>query len=447
MYNISNDFITKIGIAGKEKDVCIVKGQEQIIPQTFKHSFSGDIFTSIMQKTEIEVKNGSILTEGTILKPKYGLKVGTTYEYIDYSDYNVYTSEINYDTNIVRTVAYDNLIKFMVKYDASKLNLTYPITILNLIQAICNYIGVQLYSTDFFNANLTIEVDLFTALNCTYRDVINYICQATLTTAIIKNNKLYFKNTTETNKTIIPQILKKFKIKSHFGGCNSLVLGRGDLNDNIFSKDDDLILADGLQEIRFDNNEILDKKREQVIDSMFNQIKGFSYNSFEAKDLGIGIFEPADFCDMQDLSGNNYKVLILNQSISVTSGTEGAMSSEVPSTSTTKYEYATDSQKRQSKTEIIVNKQEQEITAVVEQIGDRSDKSTTITQDIDSIQSKINNIQDLTREITGVKTITLENAMEGELLSLRIKGNNTIFGYLYPADSLYPADNLYPKRR
>lgn len=444
MYNISDDFIEQIGIAGKEKDIKIINNEEEISPQSFKHSFSGNIFTSIMQKIELEVKGGNVLLENNILKPKYGLKVNNEYEYINYSDYNVYSSEINYDTDIVKTIAYDNMIKFMIGYELDKLNINFPTTIGDLAQAICDYIEIELYSTDFFNADLTIDEDLFTTLNCTYRDVIDYICQATLTTAIIKDNKLYFKSITETNKTITPQILKKFKIKQQFGGCNSLVLGRGDLNDNIYSKDDALIEQDGLQEIRFDNNEILDKRREKVIDNMFNEIKGLKYYSFETKDLGIGIFEPVDFCSIEDLDGNTYKVLILNQSVTITSGCEGAMSADVPSTSTTKYQYATDSQKRQTKTEIIVNKQEQKITSIVEEQSQYEDKLTTIEQTVDSINQSVGDIIDYKRNIKGTTQIHLTDAGALDILNLQISGNKTYENYLFPSENLFPSEDIHP---
>lgn len=445
MYNISDDFIKQIGVAGKEKDTKIVIGEDEVYPQSFKPSFTGSLFTSIMQKIEIEVKNGKVLTENTIVQPKHGLKVNGKYEYINYSNYNVYSSEINYDTNIVKTVAYDDLIKFMVKYELSKLNISFPITIRNFVKAICNYIGTQLYSTDFFNADLIIEEDLFTALNCTFRDVIDYICQVTLTTAIIKDNKLYFKAITETNKTITPNLLKKLKLKQEFGRCNSLVLGRGELNDNVYSKDDLLIQEDGLHEIRFDNNEIIDKRREAVIDDMFEQIKGLKYYSFESKDLGIGVFEPADLCEMQDLDRNTYKVLILNQSMTITSGCEGSMGADVPATSTTKYQYATDSQKRQSKTEITVDKQNQKITQLVSKSEEHEETLVKHEEDINGLKQTVENKIEFKRKECGTGQVKLENCKEDDLYKLNICGAKEYNNYLFPQEDLFPRRFL-PKR-
>ena len=50
----------------------------------------------------------------------------------------------------------------------------------------------------------------------------------------------------------------------------------------------------------------------------------------------------------------------------------------------------------------------------------------------------------MTKDIEGVKTIILENCVEGKLLSMHIYGNNTVFKYLYPGDTLYTSDDLYP---
>jgi len=373
MYNVSNDFINQVAKLGKEPDLVVETINNgtatPLLIQSFKPSFEGNLFKSVMQKAEIEVKDGQIINNN--IKAKYGLKIGNDYEYIVYNTFNPYSTEINYDTSIAKTIAYDNMVKFMLEYNLGDLQLTYPCTILQLVKAICNYCGVQLYSENFYNKDLSIETDLFTSLNCTYRDILDYVCQATCTTAIIKDDKLYFKVPEETNVIITPNLLKKLKIKEHFGGCNSLVLGRGDLNDNIYSKDDTLIARDGLQEIRFDNNEIIDKRREQVIDGMFNQIKGLEYYSYNVEDLGLGIFEPCDYAEFQDLDGVNYKVLVLNQSLEITSGASGKSSANMPSTSTTKYQYATDSQKRQTRTEIIVDKQEGKITQLAQETTER----------------------------------------------------------------------------
>lgn len=141
---------------------------------------------------------------------------------------------------------------------------------------------------------------------------------------------------------------------------------------------------------------------------------------------------------------NTYPVVLLNDEITVDQDIEEHLYSDEPEETETEYKYADSTDKKINQTNLRVDKQGQKIEGLITQIGDRSEKTTSITADIEGLQSKVSNIQDLTQTTSGNKTITLANCAEGNLLSLRIKGNNTVFKYLYPEDDLYPADDLYP---
>ena len=67
-----------------------------------------------------------------------------------------------------------------------------------------------------------------------------------------------------------------------------------------------------------------------------------------------------------------------------------------------------------------------------------------INLQLGNIQAKVNGIEDFTREIEGTKSIILENCIAGDLLELHIYGNNTVFSYLFPSDTLFPSDDLFP---
>ena len=62
----------------------------------------------------------------------------------------------------------------------------------------------------------------------------------------------------------------------------------------------------------------------------------------------------------------------------------------------------------------------------------------------DRIEERIDAIEDLTNEATGIKSVTLQNCVVGSLLEMHIFGNNSVFDALYPLNNLYQADNLYP---
>lgn len=441
MINVSSKFIQLIPKPGKTKDTYIVYEQKEVKPHKAKISFVTTLFKSTMRGLELEIKNSENIIDKEI-KLYHGLYIDKQFEYVNYGTFKITECEDVIKENKIKATAYDNMVKFMVKYSLQHLKLNFPCTIRKLVQAICDYIGVEAYSFNFFNSDLIIEEDLFTALNCTYRDIIDYICQATLTTAIIKDDKLYFKSIEHIDLIIGPEVLKTLTLKSKFGPCNSLVLGRGDLNDNIFSKNNASIESYGLQEIRFDNNEILDKKREKVVDQMFKQIEGLEYNAFEATDLGLGVFEAADMIKVQDTQEKEYLVLILGASITITSGTAGTMESDEPSTSTTKYQYASDSEKKLSKTEIIVDKQEKKITAIVQEQTEHENKLTQYKQDIDSIRQQVSDTVDYRREAEGVTQLFIENAGQADILRFEVKGNRTYENNLYFRPNLYFRANL-----
>ena len=108
------------------------------------------------------------------------------------------------------------------------------------------------------------------------------------------------------------------------------------------------------------------------------------------------------------------------------------------------YETKQNASKNYTKTSTEIQQLDDSIKRTISQIGDRSQKTTTVTEDIDGIKNEVSNIQDLTQTTNGTKTIVLSNCVKGNLLKLQIKGNNTVFKYLYPSDDLYPSDNLLP---
>lgn len=108
------------------------------------------------------------------------------------------------------------------------------------------------------------------------------------------------------------------------------------------------------------------------------------------------------------------------------------------------YETKQNASKNYTKTSTEIQQLDDSIKRTISQIGDRSQKTTTVTEDIDGIKNEVSKIQDLTQTTSGTKTIALSNCAKGDLLSLKIKGNNTVFKYLYPSEALYPTDDLYP---
>jgi len=153
--------------------------------------FEGDILKSTMKQIDIDANIEIPL--GTILNYQFGVKVDGTYEYINYGNYIVYKVEKQEDTNSYMMTCYDKMLYSMKDYE--DLGITYPISVKDYIQALCDKLGLTFANyTDFFaNYDKQITKELYLdeqgySLDYTYRDVLDQLAQVTASTICINNN-------------------------------------------------------------------------------------------------------------------------------------------------------------------------------------------------------------------------------------------------------------------
>lgn len=425
MINVSNDFKTrtkkikqqsiKLGIVDGELTVKEVhfmtvkqfnalpvwmlrRKRQEVIAKELKYSFEGNLFKTIMKQIEITVKNAGELKDKNV-NFQYGLYINNNYEYVDLGDYYIKDIEDNKGKSELVVTGYDKMINFMKTFKQSDLQLTYPCTMLTLIQKICEVCGVEMYSANFFNADLEIDEDYFTAQELTYRDVLDKVAQSTETTIFIKDNKLYLHKLADNPvEKLDASYLAGLTIKEKFGPVNALVLGRGDVEDNVESKDDASIAKNGRCEIRFDENEFVQYKREQEIDAMFEQIKGLEYYAFEGSDLGVMWLEPCDLIEVEDNEESTYKVIYLKANITINTGISSDIEADIPEETNTEYKVTTKEEKKTLKVERLAKKNEGLIKDVIEQQTETGNKLTKVEQDVDGIKETVSSVEKTVQE-------------------------------------------------
>lgn len=420
-----------------------LRARKQVIAKELKYSFEGQLFKTIMQQIEVTVKNAGEIKDKNI-NFQYGIQINNEFEYLDMGEYYIKDVEDDKNKEELVVTGYDKMLNFMKPFKQSELQLTYPCKMGQLVNRMGEVCGVELYSTNFFNSDLVVEEDFFTVQELTYRDVLEKIAQATLTTIFIKENKLYLCKIGDSVQTLDTSFLSNLVIEEKFGPVNALVLGRGSVEDNIESVNQNSINTNGRCEIRFDENELVDNKRKDVINSMLQQIDGLEYYSIEASNLGLLWLEPCDVINVKDREDNSYKTIYLKANVTINTGIKGEMESDIPETTTTEYKVTTKEEKKTLKVERIAKKNEGLIQDIIEQTSENSEKISQVEQTVDGISQRVENMADLTNTVEGNTSITLENCVEGDLLELHIYGNNTVFDYLYPSNELYPSDDLYP---
>ena len=247
-------------------------------------------------------------------------------------------------------------------------------------------------------------------------------------------------------ETIDEEYLKDTNVNfgEKYGPINSIVLSRAE-SDNVYLQDEESIQENGLCELKIKDNQIMNfNDRSDYLPDILNKLKGIEFYLNDFTSTGIMFLELLDRYNVK-VAEKIYSCVMFNNEQDITQGLEEQVYTEIPETGETDYTKADKTDQKINQTNLIVDKQNQQIQGIITQIGDRSEKETTITADIDGLSAKVEQIEDVTNNTTGTKVITLENCVAGDLLELHIYGNNTVFDYLLPSDTLYPSNTLYPK--
>lgn len=360
---------------------------------------------------------------------------GNQYESIFLGTFKLYDEE-GTDDFFSSVTAYDLLIKFNVQYDPSQM--TYPSTIFGLLQNICNQAGVTLENTSIANGQQVLDHELFVEGE-TLKSILNAICQISGTFGTISNDKLRLLLKGTQTLTLQKYQISEPEFKRTTQNINQVVLGMTDIEGEEVKYPQDSQITGTIHKLTINDNPFVYTQalREAYIQNIYNQVNGFGYEAMSMKWEGLSYTELGDL-----LSADGHSSIVLRYNIKSPNGLDSTL--EAPSIIDSVVEYYENSnsiENRQKRTEYSVDKANQRITQIVEEIGDRSEKSTSITQDIDSIVQQVSQIETLTSDLTQNSSLTIEDAFEGEIVKFSISGNMSL---LYPSDDLYPSNDLYP---
>lgn len=196
MKSISSDYITQIKELGREYDAFItytINNTTTTLTSADLNKvnphYEGGILKSVMKQLDLD-SNVDIPLE-TEINCQFGIKVNGSYEYVDFGNYIVYSSEKQKDLNSYRIVCYDKMLYAMKDYE--DLEITYPISVKNYLTAICTKIGLTLATSEFVNDDTLIASERYldsdgNSLEYTFRDVLDEIAQVTASTICINDN-------------------------------------------------------------------------------------------------------------------------------------------------------------------------------------------------------------------------------------------------------------------
>lgn len=187
-----------------------------------------------------------------------------------------------------------------------------------------------------------------------------------------------------------------------------------------------------------------EETRRDLIESA-RELFGLTYLPVDLSGIGTAYLENNDLVTVTDKMGNVRPTYCLNHILKYNGVLYDTIAAPAMTETETKYQNESQEDLSRRRTEVIVNKATQEIQLVSEKVDTYDSRISEVEVGLDGIISKIESDIDITRTINGLKTLTLEECLEGDLLELHIYGNNQVFKRITPSGTTYPSDELIVK--
>lgn len=445
---------------------------------------NGKLFgTAVTKEVEITIINKDNLD---LADQEFELYIGVklengTYEYVPYGNFIITSYEDKKSSNMFNIIAYDYMSKLNKSFsDITDFTPTYPITLKNFKTALYNALNINYNTRDLPNDNFMIlSAPDFSGYSV--RAVLGYIAELQGCFAKFnRSNTLQFYGVNTTAEQIDAQSMNSsLEIDKTYGPINVVSFTtQGVEGENVTLRDEDSIAIYGENIIEFPNNPFVYSQylREQAIEDLFDALKGFTYVPTKFNYKARMYFDCGDTMQVYNVQNEEYvNSIVLNQTIKIPATRQSSMDNKALTKTQIANQYISQSEQVGKHTELMVDKANQQITSVISQIGDRSQLSTTITQDINGInitaqqastdanaasnrvaqlsldvaelRSEIGDVTDITVIEKGTGTLSFTDINESEPITILIRPIINDIDYLYPRNNLYPSDTLIPRTR
>ncbi|MGN0533285.1 MAG: hypothetical protein ACI4IK_02895 [Eubacterium sp.] len=407
---------------GKELEVEIIIDDKTYTAKdvvSLNPHYDGALYKSVMKAVDVEFDGKYDFKGKTITSIRVGVRVGSgEYDYIGLGSFIVKECEYDVATNSTKCECYDKMLSSMVSYDI-QLDYSVTVTVKDLLLAICERFNWTFSEQQFTNSEVVIDEEKFNS-EYTFRDVLDQIAEVAGGIIAFKpDGNIYVLYPTESNETIDESNLKSLTIGEKYGPVNSLVLSRTPQEDNIYKQDEDSIAENGLCEVKIENNQIMDSHRDDFIDALFERVKGTEYYLYNLESFGIGYLNLCDLFTIQTVDGTEYKTLFLRDDMQITQGINEKSYLEAPEKGATDYSAADKTERKINQTMLKVDKQAQEITALISRTESTESGIESLTKSVEATMTEEN-----------VK-IAIKEAIDG------VDGVKTSTGYTFDKDGLH----------
>lgn len=217
-------------------------------------------------------------------------------------------------------------------------------------------------------------------------------------------------------------------LKRNTHPINVVSLGMSQVKgENVTLRDEESIAEDGENTLTINDNPFAytQDKREELITALFNKVKGFGYTAYELKGQCKPYLETGDPIWVLDSNGAITSSFLFRFTYKSPNGLESEMSAPSIIKSTVDYQNVPTDLERIRRTEIIVDKQQGTIDAIIEKQTEDGSKINSLQANADETTDTISKvIEDYQEQIAQLKL-----NIEGLTNTVSTKGGGNIFSY------------------
>lgn len=446
----------RITILGETEEDNVVLTEHDIVNVTYEDYRYVDTATICIGQFVAREVSGTIVTtnlttpmENKEIKIEMGIKTNNATTYYSLGNFLVTLPENDDVDDTLDFEAMDYTKKFNQEFDAS--DLTFPCTALQLAQYCCNKCGVELATTTFTNNTFIVPNNQYETGD-TYRKVMQDIGKLAYSWIRIGwDNKCYIdfsvpSTTIEDDNKITPHNYYDLTVQNEkFGPVNRVVIGMTDVEgENAYVEDGDSIAENGLCELQIMDCNITytPELRQQAITGA-SRLFGLTFLPVEINTTGHPWLLGKELIEIEKTDGTKITTIPFDRTIEYAGHIKTKLVASADTKTETEYKNPGTLETAVKQTRIIVDKQNQTITQVVENVDEHTNQITQIEQDIDSIRQEVSQITDLTKEVTNIGSIsTDDDVFPGSIVELRIHGDVVPY---YPSIDRYPNTDFYMK--
>lgn len=296
-------------------------------------------------------------------------------------------------------------------------------TLLQLLQDICNQVGVTLGQTHFRNSNYVITGNRFDS-GVTCRDVLKAIAQMAFSWARIdedNNLLLDFEVKNEISEEITYDEFYSLSFNDEYGPVNTIILKDENAEgENITIQDE---TEDNIKELVIAGNPFAyDEANRKGLIEAGREIFGFRYVPLLVNTIGVPYLNCKEKIRVQNMQDEYFETYVFNTRIEYAGTLKSSVESPAMTKTETLYKYDGKLTTAQRRTEFRVNKAEQKINSLILSSDEQGKKLSNIEQDVSGVKTTI---EDTTGKFNDRLTL-IENSINGISTKLTTTGGQNL---------------------